>query len=68
MEEIKEFKGNLSKKLIKIVEIGNIKSDDDFHPVIQAKIEYNPEAISDYKRIFGEDSLYSEIGRQLFDY
>ena len=68
MEEIKEFKGNHSKKLIKIVEVGNIKYNDDSKSVIQAKIEYDPVAISDYKRIFGEDSLYSEIGRQLFDY
>lgn len=68
IRDIEELKGKLSKKLIKIVEVGNIKCDNDFNPVIQTKIEYNPEAIADYKRIFGEDSLYYEIGRQLFDY
>ena len=37
-----------------------------FSQVSSMNIEFSMETIADYKRIFGEEELYKEIGRLLF--
>lgn len=37
-----------------------------FSQVSNMNIEFSMEQIEDYKRIFGEEELYKEIGRLLF--
>lgn len=54
------------KFLIRCVGEVDRKVDKTFTLLISTQIEYNPVACEDYRRIFGEDEFYKEIGKLLF--